>query len=354
MDFTNDDSKLKSLLSSTVNGIKRVVKRFNDDAERTTLWLSNTCRLLNNLKQYSGEKSLQKDNNAKQNEQCLRNFDLSEYRQVLSDLAVWIYQGLIRAFEEKIQAYIITAVLENEAMSGISQTKPVGMRNRTSSNDNSLKAGKNAAAASDHSLDALMRCLNQYLKMMSIHGVDKDIINQVFKQIFYYIGASALNNLLLRKEMCHWSRGMQIRFNLSHLEQWIHENHLDSSEAVATLQPIVQASQLLQARKEEDDVAHICDICSKLTPPQVVKILNLYTPNNEFETRVSVPFIRKVQERLRERDHQSEGIDSQSKGTLLMDTRFTFPVRFPFCSSSVALEDITVHESLNLPFLKRE
>ena len=27
-----------------------------------------------------------------QNEQCLRNFDLSEYRQVLSDISVWIYQ----------------------------------------------------------------------------------------------------------------------------------------------------------------------------------------------------------------------------------------------------------------------
>ena len=74
MDFTNDDSKLKSLLSSTVNGIKRVVKRFNDDSERITLWLSNTCRLLNNLKQYSGEKSLQKDNNAKQNEQVRLSF----------------------------------------------------------------------------------------------------------------------------------------------------------------------------------------------------------------------------------------------------------------------------------------
>ena len=93
--------------------------------------------------------------------QCLRNFDLSEYRQVLSDLAVWIYQGLIRVIEEKIQTYIITAVLENEAISGISQTKPVGMRNRTSSNDNSLKAGKNAAGSSTQSLDSLMRCLNQ-------------------------------------------------------------------------------------------------------------------------------------------------------------------------------------------------
>ena len=69
-DYTNDDAKLKSLLSGTVNGIKRVVKRFND-AERVTLWLANTCRLLHNLKQYSGEKTFQKDNAAKQNEQVI-------------------------------------------------------------------------------------------------------------------------------------------------------------------------------------------------------------------------------------------------------------------------------------------
>ena len=36
--------------------------------------------------------------------------------------------------------------------------------------------------------------------------------------------------------------------------------------------------------------------------PQIVKILNLYTPSNEFEGKVSIPFIRKVQERLKARD----------------------------------------------------
>lgn len=34
---------------------------------------------------------LQGENTATQNEQCLKNFDLSEYRIVFSDLAVWIY-----------------------------------------------------------------------------------------------------------------------------------------------------------------------------------------------------------------------------------------------------------------------
>ena len=57
-----------------------------------TLWLSNLIRLLNNLKQYSGEKQFQNESTAKQVEQCLRNFDLSEFRRVLMDVAVWIYQ----------------------------------------------------------------------------------------------------------------------------------------------------------------------------------------------------------------------------------------------------------------------
>ena len=46
------------------------------------------------------------DNTPKQTEHCLRNFDLSEYRQILSDLAVWIYQGIIKLMEAQIQPTI--------------------------------------------------------------------------------------------------------------------------------------------------------------------------------------------------------------------------------------------------------
>ena len=48
----------------------------------------------------------QVDNQPRQNEMCLRNFDLSEYRQVFSDLAIWIYQTLIKLMEELVQPNI--------------------------------------------------------------------------------------------------------------------------------------------------------------------------------------------------------------------------------------------------------
>ena len=46
---------------------------------------------------------------------------------------------------------------------------------------------------------------------MRTHGFDAPLVSQLFKQIFYFIIATATNNLLLRKDMCNWSKGMQIR-----------------------------------------------------------------------------------------------------------------------------------------------
>ena len=81
---------------------------------------------------------------------------------------------------------------------------------------------------------------------------------------------------------------------------------------------------------------------------QIVKILNLYTPVDEFEERVPISFIRKIQARLKERP------DAQAGGnTLLMDTKFSFPVTFPFNPSSILLDTIEVPEQLHLGFLKK-
>ena len=47
-----------------------------------------------------------------------------------------------------------------------------------------------------------------------------------------------------------------------------------------------QATQLLQARKSEDDVIGICDMCDKLRVSQIIKILNLYTPAGRLNLNV--------------------------------------------------------------------
>jgi myosin-5 len=48
-----------------------------------------------------------------------------------------------------------------------------------------------------------------------------------------------------------------------------------------TLQPIIQAAQLLQARKTDEDVQSVCDMCDKLSMFQV-NYLKIYA---DFEIR---------------------------------------------------------------------
>ncbi|XP_022899670.2 unconventional myosin-Va [Onthophagus taurus] len=340
-DFINDEDKVQSLLSNFMNSIKKVVRKRKEDLETVSLWLSNTLVLLHCMKQFSGDVGFQKFNTPKQNEQCLRNFDLSEYRQVYSDLAVWIYQATVRVLEEKIQPLIVPAILEHEEIRGMSGTKPSGFSRRTSSFNLESPAG------SQKPTTALLQELSNQHKVLTFYGVDNEVISQIFKQIFYFICASSLNNLLLRKELCHWSKGYNIRHNLSYFELWTKEKNMDEQAIKSTLQPIVQASHLLQARKTDDDVASVCEMCSTLTKSQICKILTLYTPVDEFEQRVPKSFIAKVQEKLLERG------DNQEQDNLLMDVKHSFCVKFPFNPSSICLEDIDVPEILKLPMLEK-
>lgn len=116
------------------------------------------------------------------------------------------------------------------------------------------------------------------------------------------------------------------RCNISYLEEWLKEKELQSSNAMDTLRPLSQAAWLLQVNKSTDeDAKEITGTCTELNPVQVlhsfshlqyfcyittssftlkqyshsnvqiVKILNSYTPIDDFEKRVTSSFVRKVQ-----------------------------------------------------------
>lgn len=105
---------------------------------------------------------------------------------------------------------------------------------------------------------------------------------------------------------------------------------------------------------------------------QIEKILNLYTPVNEFEERVSASFMKSVQVRcacvcmykclcgcvfvfcnFSVCSLQALLKDRQESPQLLMDSKVLFPFSFPFNPSPVALESLQIPQSLNLSFLMR-
>lgn len=93
-------------------------------------------------------------------------------------------------------------MLEHETIQGILGSKPTGLRKKPE--DQTI------------TVDILLQHLGMFHTTMRQHGMDLDTIKQVVKQQFYIICAVTLNHLLLRKDMCCWSKGLQIRYSREH------------------------------------------------------------------------------------------------------------------------------------------
>lgn len=136
---------------------------------------------------------------------------------MLSDIAVWIYQGLISLMERRINGMIVGSLLEYEEISGVSSGVPRGRAQ-------SVSGGAGIPTENPRSPTHLTDEFTHLKKTLNYFGVDEELIIQIFKQVYYFVCAVCLNQLLLRKDLCRWSKGMQIRYNLSYLEVWLKEN----------------------------------------------------------------------------------------------------------------------------------
>ncbi|KAG7324176.1 hypothetical protein KOW79_012192 [Hemibagrus wyckioides] len=340
-DYLNDGAKLKSLMHAIITGIKQVTMNHQENFEILSFWLSNTYYLLNCLKQYSGEEEFMKQNTPRQNKNCLQNFDLSDHRQIFSDLAIQIYHQFINVMEDALFPMIVPGMLEHESLQGISSMKPTGFRKRSNS---ILGDGLREGEGPSYSISSILELLSDFHSCMAQQSMDQQLQGQALRQLFYLIGATSLNSILLRKDLCSCRKGMQIRCNTSYLEEWLRDKGLQGY-IMDTLAPLSQAAWLLQVNKTTDgDAAEIQQRCHELSPVQIVKILNSYTPIDDFEKRVAPSFVRKVQALLQDREGSTQ---------LMMDAQYRFQVTFPFCPSTQALELLQVPNSLHLSFVTR-
>lgn len=98
---------------------------------------------------------------------------------------------------------VVASMLEHETIQGVLGSKPTGTRKRSTSFHEGTVT-----------VEVLLQRLSLFHTTMSQHGMDSDVIKQVVKQQFYIICAVTLNHLLLRKDMCSWSKGLQIRYGI--------------------------------------------------------------------------------------------------------------------------------------------
>ena len=88
---------------------------------------------------------------------------------------------------------------------------------------------------------------------------------------------------------------------MSQVKRWLRAH--DLSACSDTLEPLIQASHLMQSRKNEANLDTLCgEMTSRLWPKQAVAILQHYTPPSGFEEdSIDPAFIMKMRDRLCER-----------------------------------------------------
>ncbi|XP_069733851.1 unconventional myosin-Vb-like [Phaenicophaeus curvirostris] len=330
-DHCRDEPRARSLLDAAIDAIKRVMKKHSGDFDTVALWLANTCRLLNCLRQYGQDERYWQENTARQNEHRLQNVDPQSSCCSLGVLAVQLYQQLIRTAEKSLKPMIVAAMLESEPIQGLSSSCPPGHRRSSST--------------PAHPLPELLQQLSSFQAALERYGLFPSVGHQALRQLLFLISGTTLNYLLLRKDTCSWSRGIQLRYNISRLEQWLRAEGLQQSGAHEVLEPLLQATQLLQVKKvTKEDAGALCSLCTVLTPQQVVKILRAYTPADGLEERISPSFISSVEKQLQDQY-------GERPRQLLVDTSHVFPVHLPFAASPLHLDELRIPNTLNLPFL---
>ncbi|CRL02752.1 CLUMA_CG015744, isoform B [Clunio marinus] len=322
-DLLNADDQVKTLLTNFILSVKKLFKLPNK-VETRILWIVNSITLHNLLKQYGGDEDYMQFNTDLQNQQQLKNFDLSEYRQVIYDAIIYMYETLIKQIQESIRPLIVPAILYHDETAR-------GKSRRVMATDS--PGTTNGVLQEPQSL---VNHLEHYYKQFIFFGLHDCYIEQIFQQLFYFICAIALNNLMLRSDLCTWKTGMKLRFNVGCLESWVKQKKMPKT-VISPSMSLTEAALLMQSRKSDADVDSIVEICPSLMPSQIMKLIKSYSLD-DCEDPISSKFIEKLSKKL----------NASEKASFTLNENEIRPLSVGFNYLDVKLEDIDIPDVLKL------
>lgn len=120
--------------------------------------------------------------------------------------------------------------------------------------------------------------LEETQQIMESYHVPAAVIIQAIAQFFYYLACELFNRMLSQRKYLCRSKALQIRLNLSVIEEWVKAERLPSSLNHA-FEPVSQLLQLLQCLSQLDDMAIFTSTINtfdRLNPLQIIKCVQQY------------------------------------------------------------------------------
>jgi hypothetical protein len=280
---------LERLLVTAMDRINDVVERFQWDMTILAFWISNATLLLHYLKKDAGLVEA-----------------TSEFQAELAELINEIFILIVRDAERRLDKVLDVAMLDHETIPGFEditfqnewklfkrkatvKEEPIEKRFRPPS-------PKQRAKPAPRNVTSLLSSTLFVLDLYDIHSV---ITAQIVSQLIYWIGAELFNRVMSNRKYLARTKAMQIRMNISILEDWARTNnrqaeHYEAGEMKSSgettvdaarrhLAPVIQLLQWLQCFSSlaPDDLEALVGTLQqlkRLTPQQLIHAASHYRP----------------------------------------------------------------------------
>lgn len=280
---------LATLLITAMDKINDVVELHQWDMTILAFWISNATLLLHYLKKDPGLLAA-----------------TTEFQLHLAELINEIFILIIRDAERRMDKVLDSAMLDHETIPGFedvhfqSEWRIFRQKAKPKTPDPIEKrfrppSPKRRAQVSPRNITSLLSSTLFVLDLYDIHSV---IISQILAQLLYWLGAELFNRIMSNRRYLARTKAMQIRMNISTLEDWARLNnrqpeHYENGSLTSTgentvdaarchLAPVIQLLQWLQCFSSFGDdldalVATVQQL-PRLTPSQLIHAVKHYRP----------------------------------------------------------------------------
>lgn len=280
---------LAELLVRAQDKINDVIEQHQWDMTILAFWMSNATLLLHYLKKDAGLMEA-----------------TTEFQAQLAELINEIFILIVRDAERRLDKVLDVAMLEHETIPGFEdvtfqhewklfkrkkevKAEPIEKRMRPPS-------PKQKAKPAPRNVTSLLSSTLFVLDLYDIHSV---ITAQIISQLIYWLSAELFNRIMNNRKYLARTKAMQIRMNVSVLEDWARTNnrkpeHYEQGEMTATgettieaarrhLAPVIQLLQWLQCFSSlaPDDLEALVGTLQSLprmTPQQLIYSTKFYRP----------------------------------------------------------------------------
>ncbi|KAI8867400.1 hypothetical protein GQ42DRAFT_126799, partial [Ramicandelaber brevisporus] len=286
---------MHQLLEQAMVEINKSIREHNNDQGLLTFWMANQVLLLYYLKRDKTMISATADSQVQ-----LIELIHSTYRLLVKSAQTSINRVLNRSLinHDALPELLMDVKFQPSAASLDKMKREkrkslffFGNNNHNNNNHNNSEAGSIDAAIANAApnkigIKLLTMEIESTLSILKSCDIHKSMVNSVISHLFYYISAQSFNQIITSNELCCRSRAVQIRMNITQLEDWIRVRSLPTAITLQHLEPLIQLLQLLQCISSIKDTQSLLDVLDRfdrINPLHVRSILDNYRYETDEE-----------------------------------------------------------------------